>query len=99
MDTLKHLLFVYGADKSDSIESFQFDGPKCNIVYKSSPKVYPYNRSNVQLYSLQSEIDLQKFVVSINGEATSDIRRLLDFGAYYKVIYSKKKLCLSENRS
>lgn len=90
MDTLKHLLFVNGTDKSDSIESFQFDGPKCNIIYKSSPKVYPYNRSNVQLYSLQSEIDLQKFVVSINGEAASDIRRLLDFGSYYKVIYSKQ---------
>lgn len=90
MDTLKNLIFVYGTDKSDTIESFNFYGTKCNIVYKSSPKVYSYNRSNVQLYSLQSEIDLHKFVVSINGEATSDIQRLLDFGAYYKAIYSKQ---------
>lgn len=90
VDTLKQLLFVYGVDKSDSIESFQFNGPKCNIIYKSSPKVYSYNSCNVQLYSLQSEIDLQKFVVSIHGEATSNIRRLLDFGAYYKAIYSKQ---------
>ncbi len=81
-----------------------FTGPKCNIVYKGSSKVYPYNSCNVRLYELQKVVDLNKFIAAIDGEEVSRIAKLLDFGEYYKVItpksshvYPRASVVLREN--
>ena len=91
MDTRKQLLFVNGEDKSDSIASFSLTDGKCAIIYNSSPKVYVYNSSNVQLLNLQTNIDTKKVIVSINDSVITNIDQLLDFGSYYKVVHSGKK--------
>ena len=104
MDTSKYLLFVSGTDKSNSIDSFTFTGPKCNIVYKSSPKVYAYNSCNVRLYQLKERLDPGRYIVSVDGEEIPQVTQLLDFGDYYRIstpssslTAARDRVCLREN--
>lgn len=104
MDTSKYLLFIGGIDKSETIDSFTFAGPKCNIVYKNSSKVYPYNSRNVQFYKLCESIDPHKYIVSVDGEEIHQATQILDFGEYYKIVtptssqaYPRASVSLREN--
>ena len=49
MDEEKHLILINGQDKTDSVASFQFRAGKYDVVYTTSPKVYSYQSSRVQI--------------------------------------------------
>ena len=57
MDEEKHLILINGQDKTDSVASFQFRAGKYDVVYTTSPKVYSYQSSRVQILKLQQRID------------------------------------------
>ena len=99
MDTRKHLLMIDGEDKSDSIASFHFANGKCNVVFTSSPKVYNYHASNVQVLNLQRTIKPQDLIVRVKGSQLSNVDQILDYGAFYKIISRENKdfLCLKSD--
>ena len=58
MDARKHLIIIKGKDQTDSVSSFQFHDGKCEVVYTSAPnKSYSFQSSNVEIVSLQKEIN------------------------------------------
>ena len=92
MDARKYLIIIKGNDQTDSVSSFQFHDGKCEIVYTSAPnKIYSYQHSNVEILSLQKEIDPARVIVTANGQTISEIDALLDFGEYYRIVRKGKK--------
>ena len=92
MDAKKNLIVIKGLDKTDSVADFQFVGQKCEIVYSSTPdKTYRYQSSNVEILSLKKQIDPAQVIVRANGRSISEIDKILDFGAFYRIVRSGKK--------
>lgn len=91
MDAHKQLFIANGEDKTDSVISYQFDGEKCRVMYENSSKVYSYNRNNVHVLDLQKTIDPESVIVTAGGVPISDIKELLDYGNYYRIVRDGKK--------
>ena len=92
MDARKHLIIIKGKDQTDSVSSFQFHDGKCEVVYTSAPnKTYSFQSSNVEIVSLQKEINPAQVIVTANGQTISGIDELLDFGGYYRIVRNGKK--------
>ena len=92
MDARKHLIIIKGKDQTDSVASFQFRNGKCEVVYTSAPnKTYSFQSSNVEIVSLQKEINPAQVIVTANGQTISGIDELLDFGGYYRIVRNGKK--------
>lgn len=92
MDTQKYLIIIKGKDQTDSVSSFQFQGEKCAISYVSAPnKAYYFQSHNVEVLTLQKQIDPAQIIVTANGQTISGISDLLDFGTYYRFIRKGKK--------
>ena len=92
MDARKHLIIIKGKDQTDSVASFQFHDGKCEVVYTSAPnKTYSFQSSNVEIVSLQKEINPAQVIVTANGQTISGIDELLDFGGYYRIVRNGKK--------
>ena len=92
MDEEKHLILINGQDKTDSVASFQFRAGKYDIVYTTSPKVYSYQSSRVQILKLQQRIDPAGLIVVARGTPTTQVDEILDFGSFYHIIRTGKKL-------
>lgn len=104
MDIKKQLILISGKDKTADIHHLDFEGTKCNVTFNSSPKSYPYNRSNVEVFELKAEISPQQYLVITNSRRYSDYEYLLDFDQWYKIIfrdrvelYRKDQVKLMEN--
>ena len=92
MDARKHLIIIKGKDQTDSVSSFQFHDGKCEVVYTSAPnKTYSFQSSNVEIVSLQKEINPAQVIVTANGQAISGIDEILDFGGYYRIVRNGKR--------
>ena len=92
MDARKHLIIIKGKDQTDSVSSFQFHDGKCEVVYTSAPnKTYSFQSSNVEIVSLQKEINPAQVIVTANGQTISGIDELLDFGGYYRIVRNGKR--------
>lgn len=106
------MILVRGTDKTDSILSCHRHNGKCDIVYRSSDRVYSYSSTNVEILKLVEEIDPKSVVFRVNGQILTEIEKILCFGAYYRVItadytphaYHKSEVeitknCLSDSRN
>ena len=92
MDARKHLIIIKGKDQTDSVASFLFHDGKCEVVYTSAPnKTYSFQSNNVEILSLQKEINPAQVIVTANGQTISEIDELLDFGGYYRIVRNGKK--------
>lgn len=86
MNNDRKLIVIDNKDKTDSVESLQLRGNKCDVIYKNSSKVYSYNRCNVKILDLKKKVDSEKIVFRYKGEAVNNIRDIFDFGEFYKVV-------------
>ena len=87
MDPRKHLVMIKGADQTSSVANFQLHDGTCEISYLSAPhKIYRFQSSNVEVFSLQKQLDPARFIVTVNGQSVHGIDELLDFGAYYRIL-------------
>lgn len=91
MDARKEVLIVKGVDKSDAVVSYRFYGEKCDVIYKSSERIFSYKRSNVRLLHLKQVIDPATVIVSVNGQMISEMDQILDFGDFYRFVRKGKK--------
>ena len=91
MNSNKQAIIVNGKDRTDSIESYQFTGGKCNVVYSNSPRVYSYNRDNVRILKLVRTIDPKSVVFKAKDITISGIDEILDYGEFYRVVRSDRK--------
>ena len=92
MDARKNLIIIKGKDRTDSVADFRFHSGKCEIVYSSAPeKPYSYLSSNVEILPLKKQIDPAQVIVRENGQSISEIDRILDFGAFYRIVRNGKK--------
>lgn len=80
------LIVIDNKDKTESIDSFQLCGNKCEIIYKNSAKVYRYNRCKVKILELKEKLVPEKIVFRYQGSAVNNIRDIFDFGEFYKVV-------------
>lgn len=97
MNARQHLIVIKGKDQTDKVASFRFHEKKCDVVYIGVPdKTYQFQRTNVEIFPLQKEIDLTRVIVTVNGQAIDDISALLDFGKFYRLVRSGKKNLLLE---
>ena len=92
MDEYKYLILINGQDKTDSVASFQFRAGKYDVVYTTSPKVYSYQSSRVQILKLQQRIDPAGLIVVARGTPITQVDEILDFGPFYHIIRTGKKL-------
>ena len=91
MNSNKQIIVVNGKDRTDSIESYQFTGGKCNVVYSNSPRVYSYIRDNVRILKLVRTIDPKPVVFKAKGITISSIDEILDYGEFYRVVRTGRK--------
>lgn len=91
MNVHKYLIIVKGADRTDSVESYNFENGKCYIKFFNNENIYPYDESNVQVFNLQNEIDPKSVIVNVDGEQITGIEIILDFGAFYRIFRKGKK--------
>ena len=63
MDGERYLILINGQDKTDSIADFHFQNGMCEVVYTSSPKVYRYHGSKVQVFAVQNQIDPADLII------------------------------------
>ena len=92
MNARKHLIIIKGKDKTDSVASFRFRNGKCEVVYTSSPgRTYSFQSGNVEILSLQKQIDPAQVIVTAKGQTIGEINEILDFGAYYRIIRKGRK--------
>ena len=92
MDEYKYLILINGQDKTDSVASFQLRAGKYDVVYTTSPKVYSYQSSRVQILKLQQRIDPAGLIVVARGTPITQVDEILDFGPFYHIIRTGKKL-------
>lgn len=85
------LIIVKGQDKTDSIASYTFRGEKCDIVYKSSPRVFCYNRSNIQILKQVQTIDPKAVICKAKGRTITDIDQIQDYGTFFRIARSNRK--------
>lgn len=87
MDPRKYLVIIKGTDQTSSVANFQLHDRTCEISYLSAPhKIYRFQSSNVEVFSLQKRLDPARFIVTVNGQSIHGIDELLDFGAYYRIL-------------
>ena len=92
MDLKKNLIVIKGKDRTDSVADFRLAGGKCEIVYSSAPeKTYSYCSNNVEILPLKNQIDPAQVIVRANGRLISEIDKILDYGAFYRIVRSGKK--------
>lgn len=91
MDSKKYMLLINGQDKTDSVNSCRFQDGMCEVVYSSSPKPYRYRAEKVQLLKVQSKIDPSQFIVAVEEDPVSQVEEILDFGSFYRLIYTGGK--------
>ena len=92
MELEKYMLLINGQDKTDSVASFRFQDGMCEVVYSSSPKPYHYRAEKVQLLKVQSQIDPSQFIITVDGNPFSQVDEILDFGPFYRFIWTGKKV-------
>lgn len=86
MDIRKQLIFLNGKDKTSDIYSYTFVGTKCNVVFNSSPKIYPYNRSGVKIFEPIGVLSPENYIAIAKGRRYSSFDCIVDFGPWYKII-------------
>ena len=91
MDARKGLMIVNGKDKTDSIAALHYSGGKCDIVYKSGPKVYSYNSGSVRWLPLIKTEDPNSFIIRHEGKTISFIIAIYDFGEWVWIERGDKK--------
>lgn len=91
MDGERYLILINGQDKTDSIADFHFQNGMCEVVYTSSPKVYRYHGSKVQVFAVQNQIDPADLIIVAEGNPIPQIETILDFGPYYRFLRTGRK--------
>lgn len=88
MDCTQIAIFLKGQEKTGSIAEFEMNQQKCYIRFVGSEKLYQYDVDSVQIYELQGTVDVgDKRVLYKNG-SVCDVKRVLDFGEYYRFVHS-----------
>ena len=92
MDAQKHLIIIKGKDRTESVSDFRFRDGKCEVIYHSAPgKTYRFQSANVQVLTLKQKINPAQVIVTVNGHTIGKIKEILDFGAYYRIVYNESK--------
>ena len=92
MDAHKNLIIIKGKDRTDSVADYRFRGGMCEIIFSGAPeKIYSYQSSNVEILPLKKQIDPAQVIVTVNGCTISEADKILDFGAFYRIVRSGKK--------
>lgn len=91
MDAHKQLLIANGADKTDSVEWYEFEGDKCHVQYVGAGQVYSYNSYNVRILELQGRIDPAGSIIMVGNNEIIDVDEILDFGDFYRIVRKERR--------
>ncbi|MDQ0300548.1 superfamily I DNA and/or RNA helicase [Salibacterium salarium] len=87
MDTEKNLILLKDKDKTQEIESLNFEDGKCMVRYYNNSKLYTFNEKNVVWLKTPRIVDSTKQIVYSNNERILNINQILDFGSYFKLVF------------
>ncbi|MRH41574.1 AAA family ATPase [Aquibacillus halophilus] len=87
MNIEEHLILVKKEDKTEQIQSCEYEQKKWTIKYHNNSKVYQYNYQNVDWFKNPKLIDPTTSVVYEKNIPISGVIRILDFGQHTKLMF------------
>lgn len=84
----KDLILVRNEDKTRDIESCYYLNGKFHIKFYNNDKEFPYNEVNINWYQKPDVVDINKFIVYATDLPITGARMILNFGAYFRVIFN-----------
>lgn len=89
MDINNNVIIYNGDDITDRLASCVFDAQlgKYQVRYNGGNKVYFFNRENLMWYQNPSYILPNSVALYIGGRLQADIKEILDFGVYVRLIF------------
>ena len=88
----RDLILVDGKDRTDSVAKVRFVSDMCEVVYAGSATPYHYRRSRVQVLKFKRQLDPAAWLVTVNGRQLQQVKAILDFEKYYRIIYTNEKV-------
>lgn len=105
MNVEKHLIFIKGEDRTESISDCKYEGGKWQIRFAGSNKSYSYSYTNVHWLKNPVSLSPKTTVVYHNNQPVSGVDKILVFSDYirlcfvsgYKKVYQKRELKLEQS--
>ncbi len=85
MNDQKHLILIKGEDKTSSILKLYYSEGKYNITFNNE-REYAYGFSNVEWHRDPEIVDVTQNEVTVSGEYVYNVKNILYFGQYAKLI-------------
>jgi len=98
MDILTDLIMIKKIDYTERVVSVEAFSNKVKIRLANGKEYTPWQK-NVYISKLQQEVNLNDKLVFCNGNLLSEINKLLDFGAMYRIIYKSGVSIVNSRRS
>jgi len=81
------LILVKDEDKTNQVEFCKYVNNQWKLKYLNTDKVYTYNRKNIEWHKDPKEIDIDQCMVYRNEIPLSNMKHILHFGSYIRVIF------------
>ena len=94
MDQRQHLVIIKGEDKTEDVKSVFLKENIKEVTYNSGVKKYPYLENNVQVFSKPKCIAISNRSVTTGGDILTNVKEILDFQDWVKVIHTSGRTTL-----
>ncbi|NMD72281.1 AAA family ATPase [Bacillus sp. DNRA2] len=99
-----NLILVKHVDKTEEIDSCQYENRNWQIRYKNNSKVYFYNFQNVKWHKSGKVLNHETYIIYENNLPITGVVKILDFGEFvkvtfktgYKKVYERSSLVIEE---
>lgn len=88
MNSDKYLIIVKGEDKTEKIQSINYNGMWEIVYYSNSYKTYKYSGYNIEYYKNPIVISGENNIVYENNNPISGIKKMLFFDCYIKIFFT-----------
>ena len=92
MNAYNNLILVKDEDKTQDILSCKYLNGKYEVVFNTSPKVFSYSYLGVRWIRNPQNIDASSVKISHGGRELFDIKQILQFEDYYRIIFGNGKI-------
>ena len=91
MNYTKHLILIDEKDKTEEIESLTKKVKHTSIKFRKNIQVYTYKNARILVFENPKCISPTDVITFLNGSYLNNIKEILDFSSYIKIIYMSGK--------
>lgn len=87
MNVERYLVLIKQEDKTADVIRYEYQSGLVNVIFKTSDKIYSYDRNDFKFYKDPKEIDIDQCDVFVFGGHTFNIDMVFEFSEYYKIFF------------